>query len=66
MRLIATINAYDVMDVVCVTVRALDYQGDPEGLPRVAIAHRGEFQGTGESDPQQWLKDALIYLIESM
>jgi len=63
---IATVNAYDALDkvVVAAVLRSTTGEvGDPlEDRLKVVTAT----DGVGEDDERQWLKDALVALIEAL
>jgi len=59
----AKISAYDVLNTITVAAR-MDLKDDEgQSLPDV-MTYRTSFQGKGELDPREWLKDALIALLE--
>ena len=63
---VATINAYDAMDrvVVAAVVRATaGGVGDPI---EDVLQHVATVQGVGEDDPREWLRDALVGLLEEI
>ena len=63
---VATINAYDAMDrvVVAAVVRATaGGVGDPI---EDVLQHVEAIPGVGENDPREWLRDALVGLLESI
>lgn len=63
---VATINAYDALDrvVVAAVVRAsAGGTGDP--ITDV-LQHVSAIEGVGEDDPREWLRDALVGLLESI
>lgn len=66
MRYEARITAYDMLDEVCVVSVLWSFQGlrrDPEEpVLRTSV----QVQGTGESDPRRWLRDALVALAETL
>ena len=63
---IATVNAYDALDkvVVAAVLRSTTGEvGDPiEDRLKVVTTT----DGVGEDDERQWLKDALVALIEAL
>jgi hypothetical protein len=62
----AMIAAYDVMETVHVSARVMMYDrfqtGSPTGEFRVEV----DVQGVGSSEDHEWLRDALIGLIEAL
>jgi hypothetical protein len=66
MRYEARLTAYDVMDLVHVQVAIYgsgDQPGDPTGLLGTSTS---TVLGTGESDPWQWARDALVSALENL
>lgn len=63
---VATLNAYDALDrvVVAVVLRATaGGVGDP--IENV-VEHVTTIPGVGEDDPRQWLRDALVGMLEDL
>jgi hypothetical protein len=66
MRISATITAYDYMDKVGVTA-TLHTMPNRRSVPPERLYHKTvTLQGVGEADPVEWLKDALIGLLETL
>ena len=66
MYYIATFNAYDALDrvVIAGTVRAtVGGTGDPIEVVEQVVT---TIDGVGEDDPREWLRDALVGLLESL
>lgn len=64
MRYEARIAAYDVMDQV-MTALVVQATGDhPGSRPEVVLTIATTVPGTGESDPTEWARDALVALLE--
>jgi len=62
----ATVHAYDALDKVCVsgTVRMTRGElGDPIAEVYSVVT---TVPGVGEDDPNQWLRDALVALLEAI
>jgi hypothetical protein len=61
----AQVHTFDCLDSVhvAVTVRAMD---DLPGPNYVVLHESTDVRGVGEQDPRQWLKDALVALIEAL
>jgi hypothetical protein len=59
-------NAYDALDHVVFTLQV--YGPGLEGsLDVERVLWRGEsFAGTGESDPAEWARDALVAMLEAL
>jgi hypothetical protein len=66
MRLIASVYAYDVMTNVHVRALVTEYPDNKEDPPSTVIACTTTVPGTGETDPRQWLVDALVALLEDV
>lgn len=66
MRYEMRFNAYDALDRVIWTLQV--YGPGMEGsIGTERVLWRGEdFAGTGESDPEEWARDALIAALESL
>lgn len=66
MRYEARITAYDMLDQVCVAAVLLSADDDPSREPEVALRTVVIARGTGEPEPQRWLRDALVQLAETL
>jgi hypothetical protein len=66
MRYEAHISAYDVMDMVTIGCTLRCQQSVAEGSPVVVLAIGTDLRGEGITDPREWLKDALIGLLEAL
>lgn len=62
----ATINAYDVLGDVWITVVVREARPGPTKEEVFLFQRHVQFQGTGEDDPAQWLQDALVALAETL
>lgn len=62
-HLIGNLHAYDVMGLVHVEATVTDYDLPIDHEDRV-IHVSTEFDGTGESDPREWLRDVLTAYLE--
>ena len=62
----ASAAAYDVMDSVFVTVRVQTYEPDGEGFEKTESRWVTTVPSTGEADDREWLRDALVGLIEAL
>lgn len=61
------VQAYDLLDHVVVTATLRDW--DSTTVPPqsyVEFSTAATVPGTGEDDPQEWVKDALVALIEAL
>lgn len=61
-----TVHAYDVLEVVHVTASVRVRDDDGTGPAYSEFAYTTTFPGIGESDPTEWLKDALVALLETL
>ena len=66
MMFITTIHAYDLRDTVSVTVGVRRYDETTRAASDNVFACTTTFPGTGETDPREWLRDALIGLLEEI
>jgi len=66
MRYEMRVTAYDMLNVVCVAV--VVYESDPDApvLREPVVKSTTTVQGTGESDPTEWAKSALIAALERL
>lgn len=58
-------TAYDMLDQVHLTVRLFRYDG-LESAGSLVLQESTTIRGTGEDDPREWLRDALVALLESI
>lgn len=65
MRYTASIYVNDVMDQVVVCARVYGDDGLSRSTER-CLDMTEQLMGTGESEPRQWLMDALVGLIEAL
>lgn len=64
MRYELRMSAYDVMDQIWVTLSLHSQQDVAEGAAD-ALAHISTtVAGVGESDPREWMRDALVAALE--
>ena len=61
-----TVHAYDVLEDVHVTASVRMRDDDGTGHAYSEFGCTTTFQGTGETDPKEWLKDALVALLETL
>lgn len=66
MRYEARITAYDMLDSICVAVVLYDTDPEPGVDPALELQTASIVRGTGESDPREWLRDALITALETL
>ena len=64
----ASVHAYDVMSMVRVSWTVTDWEAGPDGRPTstTLVSGHTDVQGSGESSPREWLKDALVACLESL
>lgn len=62
---VATVTLYDVLDRVQIAVRLYDSDG-PEDEPRSALTCTFSAPGQGTDDPKKWVRDALMWAVESL
>lgn len=62
----ATIDAYDVMGRVFVTALVRTAPGEEERGSTVELHASTTLDGVGETNPRDWLVDALTGLLESL
>lgn len=58
------VSAYDVLSEVQVVAHLYDDERAGEDAHGLALALSTKVGGTGESDPREWLRDALVALLE--
>ena len=61
----ARVTMYDMLDQVCVSAQVWSDSGTGDPLEEVARASL-TFNGSGETDPATWLRDALVALAETL
>ncbi len=67
MRYEATVTAFDVLDQVWVVVSLRGSDGvSTDRSALLGLQRQTTVQGTGETDPREWLRDALIAAIETL
>lgn len=64
MRYEVRLSAYDVMDQVWVTVTLHSQQEVAEGIGEPVMQLSTTLDGTGESDPFDWVRDVLVGALE--
>lgn len=62
----ATINAYDALDTVVVCASVRKREDDAKGRRMTVYRYATTADGVGESEPERWLKDALVALLETL
>lgn len=66
MRYEARVTAFDVLDKVHVAVAIYEADQVPQGSSRLVATRVTAVQGTGESDPFLWTRDALVAALETL
>ena len=66
MYFIASINAYDAIGNVVVSAVVRETTGALGDSREPVVACVTTVQGIGEDDPRQWLRDALVALLEDV
>lgn len=66
MRYELRVTAYDMLDQVAVATVILEAGDSPQISTQVVHRSMTTVRGTGESDPSQWARDALVAAIESL
>jgi len=64
MHYIASIHAYDVMDSIVVTAEVRSAEDTPERATTGVLRATTVIVGIGETDPREWLQDALVGILE--
>jgi hypothetical protein len=66
MYLTLHVDGFDMLDRIHVSLRVRSIEAETANLSSVLIERSVTFQGTGESDPGTWARDALIALVEAL
>lgn len=66
MRYEARVTAYDMLDQICCAVVIFRTEDDPLSRPEVALRASTTVPGTGEVDPAEWIRDALVAILETL
>lgn len=66
MRYEARVTAFDVLDQVHVALVIYQAGDIPQVSTQVVLRSVTTVRGTGELDPSEWAKDALIAALESL
>jgi len=61
-----TVHAYDAMGHVVITATVTSRSGLGEEQSPVGLHATTTVAGVGETDPRQWLEDALVALLETL
>ncbi len=66
MRYELRVTAFDVMDMIHVSTVVTASEATSGLTPSVAVRSVTTVQGTGESDPSVWARDALVAALEAL
>lgn len=66
MRFEARLTAYDMLDQVAVALVILEAADTPQISTRVVLRSTTVVRSTGESDPREWARDALVAALEAL
>jgi hypothetical protein len=66
MRYELRLTAFDMLDKVTVATVVLEASDIPQVSTQVVHRSVSTVQGTGESDPLQWARDALVAALEDL
>jgi hypothetical protein len=66
MRYELRVNAYDMLDQVCVTALCYETRGFPETPTSLVLALTEQSRGQGTDTPAEWVRDALLLLLEAL
>lgn len=64
MRYETRVTAYDMLDQVCVSVTVFQLREDDPSANGLVVSCSTTVQGTGESSPREWARDALVAALE--
>lgn len=66
MRYEARVTAYDMLDQVTVVLCVYSTADQVEGGSQLVLQRGTTVQGTGELDPTEWARDALVAALETL
>lgn len=66
MLLTATVACFDVLDAVWIRANVRERAHDDETARPPALTCEISVPGEGISDPREWLRDALVALLEAL
>lgn len=66
MRYELRLTAYDMLDTVAIATVVLEAGDMPQVSTRAVHRSVTTVRGTGESDPLQWARDALVAALEDL
>lgn len=62
----ATLSAFDVMETIHVSATVLLWDGMQTGSPTSRFTVSCDVMGAGSAEDHEWLRDALVALIEAL
>jgi len=65
-QLFISLDAYDVMDQVFITLRVRCTTPDRTEAIETLLHSSTTIPGTGETDPREWARDALVGALEAL
>lgn len=66
MRYEARLTAYDMLDQVAIALVVLEAADTPQISTRVVLRSTTVVRSTGEPDPSEWARDALVAALEAL
>jgi len=66
MRYEARVTAYDMLDQVAIALVVLEAADTPQVSTTVVLRSTTVVRSTGESDPREWARDALVAALEAL
>jgi hypothetical protein len=66
MRFVTTLHAYDLMDTVHATVVVRRYEETEREASSIVFECTTTVPGIGENDPNEWLRDVLVAVLEDI
>jgi len=66
MRYEARLTAFDMLDQVHIALVILEAGDAPQCSQQVVLRSMTTVRGTGESDPSEWARDALVAALETL
>lgn len=66
MRYELRVTAYDMLDQVAVALVVLEAGDTPQVSTKAVLRSMTVVRGTGEPDPSEWARDALVAALEAL
>jgi len=66
MRYELRVTAFDMLDQVNVAIVCLEASDIPQVSTTVVLRRVTAVRGTGEQDPEEWTRDALVAALEAL